>query len=80
MITLDTLMRHIEGIATRVAGKPGLRWAVVASVAPLTIKFYADEVPLLGTPSTLVAGLAVGDRVMVAIQDNRVTIIGRDGG
>lgn len=80
MINLDALMGFIERLSAAVKGKPDLRWAAVTTVAPLTIQLDADETPLLGTPSTLVAGLAVNDRVMVAIQNNRVTIIGRGGG
>ncbi len=49
-------------------------WAVVTGVAPLRIQIVGDAVPLDETPTSLVAGLAVGDVVRVQ-HDGRDRII-----
>lgn len=80
MIDLNPLLRKISDLAARIAGKPDLRWAVVTGVAPLEIQLDAEGSPLQGTPSSLVEGLIVGDRVQVAVQNNRVVVLGRGTG
>lgn len=80
MIDWTELKGMISSLATKIAGKPDLRWAVVLSADPLTIRLDADTEPIVGTPSTLVAGLRTGDRVWVAVQNRRVTILGRARG
>ncbi|MBK0420150.1 hypothetical protein JD276_14020 [Leucobacter sp. CSA1] len=80
MIDWTELKGMIASLATKIAGKPDLRWAVVLSADPLTIRLDADTEPIVGTPSTLVAGLRTGDRVWVAVQNRRVTILGRARG
>lgn len=47
-----------------------LKWATVTDDTPLTIRLDGDTDPMLGTPDTCVAGLAVDDRVMVALLIN----------
>lgn len=76
MIDLTALMGRVSDLALRISGKPDLRWAVVVTAVPLTIQFDADAAPLLGSPSSLVDGLRTGDRVQVAIQNRRATVLG----
>ena len=52
-------------------------WAVVTAVAPLRIKIVGDVDPLDDTPTTLVAGLAVGDVVRVELDGRDRIIHGR---
>lgn len=61
---------------------PRTRWAVVASLSPLRVRLEEDDLPLLGTPSTLVhpSLLSVGQRVEVLLQNQKVTIQGMAGG
>jgi len=63
-------------------------WATVTQVSPLRIKIDGESAALPFTPTTLVAGLVVNDRVWVALATNadpsvrsrRVVVIGRSGG
>jgi hypothetical protein len=80
MVDLSTLMRRIADIYDRIAGKPDLRWAVVTDDTPLEIQYDAAPAPLLGSPDTLVGGLQIGDRVLCAVSNLRVTVIGRAKG
>lgn len=56
------------------------RWAVVSQVSPLRITMDGDTGPLADAPDTLVAGLAVGDRVRCVTVNRRTLILGRSGG
>lgn len=73
----DNLLRFIESLVAKIAAKPEFRWATVTGVKPLRIRLDGDEEPLEGKPSTVVRGLAVGERILVAIQSRRVTVISR---
>jgi len=63
-------------------------WAVVTQASPLRIKIDGESAALPFTPVTLVANLAVNDRVWIALATNadpsvksrRVVILGRAGG
>lgn len=77
---LSNILDLISALFDRLSRKPDARWAVVTSVAPLRIRYDTDINPLDGTPSTLVNGLTVGDRVMVLVVNNQVAVIGRGGG
>ena len=80
MNVLDSFVELVHSLAERIAKKPDVRWAVVTGTVPLAIRFDTETAPISGTPSTLVAGLTIGDRVLVIIQNRRVTILGRGGG
>lgn len=77
---LLNILDRIHTLSDRLSRKPDARWAVVTDVAPLRIRYDTDTNPLDGTPSTLITGLTVGDRVMVLVVNNQVTVIGRGGG
>lgn len=53
------------------------RWATVTQTAPLRIRLDGDAEVLEGAPATLVAGLAVDDRVFTVVADRRPTILGK---
>lgn len=72
----DELMKRIDRLRLDIAGKPELRWGVVTAVSPLAVRLDGDTDPLAGSPSTLVGSSRVGDRVQLAIQNRRATIIG----
>ena len=55
---------------------PSFRWAIVTGISPLQITFDTETDPLEGSPSTL-APVVLGDRVFVAVVDNRATILGK---
>ena len=63
-------------------------WATVTDDSPLRIRLDNEDDPLALTPDTLVAGLAVADRVWVQLVTNdnptrhqrRIVIHGRAGG
>jgi hypothetical protein len=65
-----------------------LKWATVTDDSPLTIRLDGDTGPMLGIPGTLVAPLAVGNRVLVVLITNdnpqrkyrRAIIVGVAGG
>nr|WP_251364624.1 MULTISPECIES: hypothetical protein [unclassified Leucobacter] len=73
-------MKRIDHLRLDIAGKPELRWGVVSSASPLAVQLDGDAGPLAGSPSTLVGERSVGDRVQIAIQNRRATIIGVAGG
>ncbi len=80
MNALDTLGPLVDRVAQLQAaqrGTPHFEWGTITSVAPLAVQLDGDPGPLLGTPSTLVSGLRVNDRVRVEIQNRQVTIHGR---
>ncbi|WP_052961587.1 MULTISPECIES: hypothetical protein [unclassified Leucobacter] len=79
-MNLDALLRVVEKLAAKVADMVGLRWGLVTQAVPLRVQLDVDTAPLDGTPSSLVSGLAVGDRVLVAMQSRRATVLGRAGG
>lgn len=76
----DALLDQIAKLKSAVAGKPEFRWGVVSGVTPLQVTLDADPAPLAGVPSTLVAGLVVGQRVQCVIQNHRVTVVGASAG
>lgn len=63
-------------------------WATVTDDSPLRVQLDSDDAALNITPDTLVAGLAINDRVWVQLVTNanparrhrRLVIIGRAGG
>lgn len=55
-------------------------WATVTSAAPLRVRKDHEAEPLGVTPQTLVGGLQVGDRVMLAEWHGQPLILGRAGG
>lgn len=77
MIDLSVLLRRISDLAALIAGKPDLHGAVVTGTSPLEIQLDAAPDPLQGSPGTLVSGLQIGDRVLVAMQNHRARVIGR---
>lgn len=79
MSALDPILRIVDRLSVRMDGKPDLRWAVVTQISPLRIRLDADEQDLLATPDTLVSPLLPGERVRVALQNRRVTVLGVAG-
>lgn len=77
---LDPLMDRVEDLQASLGGQVVLRWGTVTGVGPLRVRLDADTDPMAMTPNTLVAGLEVGDRVHVALQNRRATILGKGGG
>lgn len=53
------------------------RWATVTNTSPLRILYDGESAALGITPPTLVSGLAVGDRVLVAWQKGQIVILGK---
>ncbi len=80
MIDLSVLLRRISDLAALIAGKPDLHGAVVTGADPLEIRLDAAPSPLQGKPDTLVSGLQVDDRVLVAMQTHRALVLGRRTG
>lgn len=80
MIDLSVLMRRISDLAALIAGKPDLYGAIVTGADPLEIRLDAAPSPLQGKPDTLVSGLQVDDRVLVAMQNHRALVLGRRTG
>lgn len=77
---LRPLVDRIASLEQRLRGAPHAEWGVVTQASPLRVRLDGDAEPLLGTPSTLVSGLRVGDRVQAMIQNRKITILGRGGG
>lgn len=80
MSLIDPLLDRIQDIKASMSGQLVLRWGTVTQESPLRVRLDADTDPLPFKPMTLVAGLDVGDRVQVALQNRRATVIGRGGG
>ncbi|HEU0165867.1 MAG TPA: hypothetical protein VFQ54_12550 [Thermomicrobiales bacterium] len=57
-----------------------MKWAKVTAISPLRIQLDGETDPLTFTPRSLVAGLAVDDRVLTELVDKRRVIVGRLGG
>lgn len=77
---LNELQRRVIDLEARMLASPTMRWATIASVAPLTFKLDGIDAVVEGTPSTTVSGLSLGDRVQVVLQAGRATIVGRAKG
>jgi hypothetical protein len=75
-----SLRRNLDLLIPRPPGRDVTRWATVTQASPLRIKLDGDTDPLDITPDTLVAGLAVDDRVMVARFGRRLVVVGKAGG
>lgn len=80
MSLIDPLLDRIQDIKASMSGQLVLRWGTVTQADPLRVRLDADADPLPFKPLTLVAGLDVGDRVQVALQNRRATVLGRGGG
>ena len=59
--------------------KPVFRWGIVTNEDPLLVQLDGDDRPIAGSPSTIIGGLAAGERVLCLIQNRRVTVLGRGG-
>lgn len=79
-MSFTEIFRVIGDIKAQLKGVPHFRWGIVTATDPLTVRLDADDDPLDGVPSTLVAGLMVGDRVHVMVQNRRAVVIGRAKG
>lgn len=77
---MDALADRLVTLNAKFRSVPRFRWGVVVSTDPLRIQLDGDEEPLAGRPPTLVKGLAVNGRVMVLIQNQRATIVGKAKG
>ncbi|MEV4902347.1 hypothetical protein AB0K08_13520 [Citricoccus sp. NPDC055426] len=53
------------------------RFATVTSVAPLRVRLDGDDIPADADPISLVAGLAIGHRVRIEIDNRQLIITGR---
>lgn len=84
-------MRGLDIIAGSMGEEPDISrwaWATVTDDSPLRIRIDNEDDPLPFAPDTLVASLAVSDRVWVQLVTNtnhqrryrRVIILGRAGG
>lgn len=78
--TLGPLVDRIAQLQAAQRGTPHFEWGTITNAAPLAVRLDGDAMPLLGTPSTTVRGLRIGDRVRVEIQNRQVTIMGAAGG
>ncbi len=77
---LERLNEIILDLKARLDRQPTFGWAVVTSVSPLMIRYDAQAEAIAGTPSRLVSGLAVGDRVWCQRVHRRDIVLGRGGG
>lgn len=53
-------------------------WAAVTQESPLRVRVDGETDPLPVTPSTLVAGLIVGDRVWCQLEAGQVVVVGKN--
>jgi len=53
-------------------------WATVTQASPLRVRLDGETDPLPMTPSTLVPGLTVGDRVWCQLEGGQVVVIGKN--
>jgi hypothetical protein len=82
MAFTDTVLESARKIALDVVRKysPTFQWAAVTSTDPLHVTYDGRADPLAVSPSTLVGGLMVGDRVYVVTYMRRAVIVGKAGG
>jgi len=82
MAFTDTVLESARKIALDVVRKysPTFQWAAVTSTDPLRITYDGRADPLAVSPSTLVGGLMVGDRVYVVTYMRRAVIVGKAEG
>jgi len=85
MTVREALVQLIRQIVREEAAAQVGVWATVTQASPLLVKLDSDTDPLDITTDTLVAGLAVNDRVWVQLVTNsdpasrsrRVVVIGK---
>lgn len=77
---LRPIIDRLAAVEARVRRSVRLSWATVTSVSPVKVQMDGSGDPLDGAPDSVVAGLLVGDRVLVARQGSQVIILGRGGG
>lgn len=77
---LERFNRLIDELVERVRAQPSFGWATVVSVSPLQIRYDGQADPVVGAPSRLVSGLAVGDRVWCQRIHRRDIILGKGQG
>lgn len=73
---LDRLLVLLREFGDRLDRQPTFGWAVVVSVAPLTIRYDAQADAIAGTPDRLVGRLSVGDRVWCQRIHRRDIVLG----
>ena len=72
---LGPLISRIERVERGLRSAPRLVWATVAASAPLRVVVDGDDVPMAGTPSSLVKVLVPGGRVRCELQGRRLTVL-----
>jgi len=72
---LEPLVDRVLDLKAVTDGMVQLRWGTVAQGSPLRVRLDGDEDPMSLTPATVVPALTSGERVMCAIQHNRVTVL-----
>jgi len=77
---MDPILDRVADLRASISGQVVLRWGIVTSLEPFRVKLDADTDPLPFKPDRTVSGLELGDRVLAAVQNRRVTVIGRGGG
>lgn len=77
MDLLRPIKDQIHKLWGRVDVMPVVRWATVTQASPLRIRLDGDADPMVLTPQSTVAALAVGERVVCVEQNRRIIIISR---
>ena len=72
---LRPVLDQLEKIWARLDRVPVISWATVTQTDPLRIRLDGDDDPLPFTPSSPIAGLSVGSRVVCVEQHRRVIIL-----
>ena len=65
---------------SREAPTSSFRWATVTQASPLRVRLDGDTLALPITPDTLVAGLAINNRVWCQIYGRRLILLGKAQG
>lgn len=79
MADFSEIIRWFKDLATLIDTKPVFRWGIITNADPLLVQLDGDDRPLAGSPSTIIGGLAAGERVLCLVQNRRVTVTGRGG-
>lgn len=80
MFDWSDVTRRFKDLASLIDTKPVFRWGIITNADPLLVQLDGDDRPIAGSPSTIIGGLAPGERVLCLVQNRRVTVTGRGGG
>ena len=79
MFDWSDITRRFKDLRALIDTKPVTRWGVITNTDPLLVQLDGDDRPIAGSPSTIIGGLAAGERVLCLVQNRRVTVLGRGG-